>query len=142
MSQVTRNIAAIFRCGGQYRNQQLEPMGLSARQASFLLEICETPGISQDTLARRLFLNKSVIARQLATLEEEGFVERIPCQKDKRIVRLHPTGKTRELLPRIRAVWTDWEEYLTRDMTQTEVEALEGLLGRLKARAAEWMEAD
>ena len=36
-----------------------------------------------------------------AILEEGGFVQRTPCGEDKRIMRLYPTEKTLELLPRI-----------------------------------------
>lgn len=142
MSQIVCNLTHISRCGGQYRSRQVESLGISARQASLLLEICATPGISQDTLARRVFLNKSVVARSLATLEELGLVERPTCQKDKRITRLHPTEKALQLQPQLQAVWADCEHFLTEGMTEEEVATLESLLSRLQLQAAKWMEAD
>lgn len=142
MSQIICNLTHISRCGGQYRTRRIEHMGISARQASLLLEICATPGISQDTLARRVFLNKSVVARSLANLEELGLVERPTCQKDKRITRLLPTEKALQLQPQLQAVYGDCEQFLTEGMTEEEITVLETLLLRLKIQAAKWMEAE
>lgn len=142
MSQIVCNLTHISRCGGQYRSKMLEPLGLTARQSSLLMEICATPGISQDTLARRVFLNKSVVARTLANLEENGFVSRPTCQKDKRITRLYPTEKALQLQPQLQAIWADCEHFLTEGMTEEEVATLESLLSRLQVQAAKWMEAE
>ncbi len=138
MSKIVCYLTHIARCGGQYRNRRLEPWGIRARQASLLLEICATPGISQDTLARRVFLDKSVVARTLSNLEEQGLVERPTCQKDRRVIRLHPTEKALQLQPQLQAVTAQWEQFLTADMTAEELAFLESLLSRLQARAAQW----
>ncbi len=138
MSKIVCYLTQIARCGGQYRNRRTEPLGISARQSSLLMEICATPGISQDTLARRVFLNKSVVARLLANLEEQGLVERPTCQKDRRVIRLHPTEKALQILPQLQQTSTGWEKFLTADMTVEEIAALESLLSRLQARAAKW----
>ena len=140
MSKIVCYLTQIARCGGQYRNRQLEPWGIRARQASLLLEICATPGISQDTLAKRLFLDKSVVARALANLEEQGLVERPVCPNDRRVIRLHPTEKALQMQPQLQAVSDQWAQFLTADMTPEELAALEKLLERLQARAAQWME--
>ena len=142
MSRIVCDLTHISRCGGQYRGRLLESLELTPRQASLLMEICATPGISQDTLARRVFLNKSVVARTLAALEEVALVERPTCQKDKRITRLYPTEKALQLQPQLQAIWADCEHFLTEGMTEDEVATLETLLGRLQVQAARWMEAD
>ncbi len=138
MSKIVCYLTHIARCGAQYRNRRMEPWGIRARQASLLLEICATPGISQDTLARRVFLDKSVVARALANLEEQGLVERSTCQKDRRVIRLHPTEKALQLQPQLRVIGMQWEQYLTDGMTDEEIGMLESLLQRLQQRAAEW----
>ena len=142
MSRIVCDLTHISRCGGQYRGRHLEPLGLTPGQASLLMEICSTPGISQDTLARRVFLNKSVVARALAALEEQGFVSRPSCLKDKRINRLHPTEKALQLQPRLQAIWGECEHFLTEGMSEEEVALLENLLSRLQLQAAKWMEAE
>ena len=142
MSKIVCYLTHIARCGGQYRHRRTEPLGISARQASLLLEICATPGLSQDALAKRVFLNKSVVARLLAGLEEQDFVERPVCEKDRRVIRLHPTEKALEILPQLQATSANWEKFLTADMTVEEIAALESLLSRLQTRAAQWTEVE
>ena len=140
MSKLVCYLNQIARCGVQYRNRQLEPLGITVRQTNLLLEICATPGISQDTLAKRVFLNKSVVARLLANLEEQGFVARPVCEKDRRVIRLHPTERALEILPQLQETSASWERFLTADMTAAEIATLEAMLSRLEARAARWTE--
>lgn len=140
MPQIIKDITEIARCGAQYRNDNLAALDLKGCHASYLMEICRNPGISQDTLARRICINKSNIARQLAVLEEGGFVLRQPSQEDKRVMKLYPTEKTLELMPQIRQILGKWSKYLTQDLTEDEVELLSKILAAMKSRAAIWME--
>ncbi len=142
MSQIARNITGLARYGFQYLNEHLEPLGLKGRHASYLTEICREPGISQDTLAQRICVSKSNVARQLAILEDDGFITRTPCREDKRILQLYPTDKALELLPRITAVLKAWEGLLTRELTEEEKEVITAMLSRMKTRAREWTEAN
>lgn len=141
MSQIVKDMTEITRCGTQYRTENLLPMGLKACHASYLHEICATPGISQDQLAQRICINKSNVARQAVILEEGGFISRTPCEADKRVMRLYPTEKALGLLPQILAFQESWEEYLTAGLTQEEKDILTALLAQMKAKASAWMEA-
>ncbi len=140
MSQIVHDITDIGRAGSQYRTDRLSPMGLKACHASYLLEICANPGISQDGLARRIYINKSNVARQAAVLEEEGFITRQSSAADKRVMGLYPTQKALELLPQIRSILLCWEECLTQDLTQEEMALLTPILAKMKARSAAYME--
>ena len=82
----------------------------------------------------------SARARQVVVLEDTGFITRSPSPNDKRVMQLYPTEKTMEVLPQIRQVNRFWQEYLTEDLTQQELEILETLLRRIQARAAAWTE--
>ena len=140
MPQIIRDITEIARCGAQYRTEALSPMGLKACHASYLLEISAHPGISQDKLAAIICINKSNVARQTASLEEDGFILRVPCEQDKRIMQLYPTQKTLDLLPEIRQILTQWEDCLTAEVSEEERQILTRLLGRMKDKATEWMD--
>ena len=140
MPHVLKTMNEITRCGMQYCNDNLEPLGLKSCHASYLREICRRPGISQDTLARRIWINKSNIARQIVVLEEGGFVERRSSTEDKRVMELYPTEKTLELLPELRKVLSGWSRYLTQDFTEEEIELLAKMLSSMRERAAQWME--
>ena len=140
MPKIIRDITEIARCGAQYRTEVLSPMGLKACHASYLLEISAHPSISQDKLAARICINKSNVARQAAVLEEEGFITRTPSASDKRILELHPTQKTLDLLPSISPILSRWEACLTSDLTDEEKETVERILERMKEKASCWME--
>lgn len=140
MAHIVRDLTYISRCGAHYRNQELEPLGITGRQAGSLMAICHEPGISQEQLGKRVVLNKSNIARQLAAMEELGLVRREVCPDDRRVLKCYPTDKAQELLPQIRQVYRSWREHLLQDMTEAEQEELERLLGKIKARAGQWME--
>lgn len=139
MSQIIRDITEIARCGAQYRTDRLAPLGLKACHASYLIEICAHPGISQDRLAARICINKSNVARQAAILEEDGFVTRTPSAQDKRIMQLYPTQKTLDLLPRLTPILSQWEACLTAEVSDEEREILERVLSRMKDKAAQWV---
>ena len=139
MSQIIRDIIEIARCSVQYRGDQLAPMGLKSCHASYLMEISANPGISQDKLAARICINKSNVARQVAILEEDGFLIRTPSTQDKRIMQLYPTEKTLEILPQISPILRQWEACLTADVSDEERAILEKVLERMKDKAAEWM---
>ena len=140
MSQIIKDITEITRCGSQYRLDYLAPMGLKACHASYLTEICAQPGISQDKLARLICINKSNVARQVAVLEEDGFITRRPSEADKRVMELYPTQKALDLLPQISDILKCWENCITKDLTEEEKTQLSFLLGKLKARATNYME--
>lgn len=140
MSQIIRDLTEISRCGVQYRSDKLAPMGLKSCHSSYLVEICENPGISQDKLARKILINKSNVARQVAILEEDGFILRTPSEADKRVMELYPTQKTLDLLPQLTQILTCWENCITQDLTEGEKEQLSSLLNKMICRASRYME--
>ena len=83
-----------------------------------------------------VYQNKSSVARQLAVLEEAGFVRRVCCDSDRRVTELTPYRAGEAALPEIRQVLGQWESWVTQDLTQAERRSLELLLGKLKAQAA------
>ena len=140
MASILYDLTYIARCGALYRSQKLEPLGLTARLGASLAAICTHPGITQDQLARRVVLNKSNITRQLATLEEKGYVNRITSPADRRAIQLYPTEAALALLPQIQEVYRDWSLLLLQDMTEEEKQLMEKLLKQLKDKATDWME--
>lgn len=140
MSQLNRQMLAIARCNTQYRSEKMAPYGLKACHTSYLMNICANPGISQDQLAQRILINKSNVARQVAVLEEEGYLRREPSSQDRRVMELYPTEKALALLPQVKQILIDWEQYITEDVTAEEVETVTRVLAKMKDKAALWME--
>lgn len=140
MPALMRNISAISRCAAAYRQEKLAPFGLKAVHASYLATLCRNPGVTQEQLAKLVFVNKSNAARQLAVLEEAGFVERRPSEDDKRAVLVYPTEKAQEVLPQIRQTFRDWEALIAVDLSEEERQLLVTMLDKMKNQAANWME--
>ena len=140
MPGLMKEITQLARCGAQFRSEQLEELGLKGCHASYLLEICADPGLSQDALAQRICINKSNVARQMTVLEEGGFVVRRVCAADKRMMALYPTEKTLALMPRIHEILKTWSDSITCDLTRQEQQLVEGCLKKMMVRAAAWME--
>lgn len=140
MSRSNSNILAIARCGRQFRDEAMVPLGLRGCHIGYLTRICAEPGISQDALAQNMLLNKSNIARQAAFLEENGFITRTPSPTDKRLLQLYPTEKALALLPEMRDTVSQWDSILFRDITDSELETVTQLLEKMRRNAAQWME--
>ena len=135
MEEISQILREIQRCNRVYRENQLEPLGLTTRHGWFLREVGQNPGISQEQLSQKLCLNKSNVARQSAAMEEEGYILRKPCGKDKRVLRLYLTEKAQALLPEIQRITDRWEQLLTRELTESEAQILNILLPRLLTNA-------
>lgn len=135
--QISKDIAAVSRYLRRQRNRYMAPLGLKSIHARMLLDILENPGISQDGLAQKAGFDKSNVARQVAVLEEAGYVKRSPSANDKRVLELTPTEKTRLLQPELLRAMEQWEERLLSKLTVEETQTLTGLLNKLCAAAME-----
>ena len=135
--EISKDIAAVGRYLRRQRNRYMAPLGLKSIHARILLDILDTPGISQYGLAQRVGFDKSNVARQVAVLEEMGFISRTPAATDKRVMELQPTEKTRALQPQLLTAMEQWEEKLTAALTPEEKTVLTGLLEKLRVAATE-----
>ena len=140
MPALMYHLTKVSRVAAQYRTEQLAPLGLKACHASYLATICRFPGITQDQLSKRIFINKSNVARQLVVLEEDGFVERKPSPEDKRATLVYPTQKALDILPEIGRIFREWEALVAQDLTEEERALAVKMLAKMEARAGEWME--
>lgn len=140
MSKLTYAMLMIARCNAQFRSEKMAAYDLKACHTSYLLNICHHPGISQDKLAQRIFINKSNVARQAAILEEAGYITRQPSAADKRVQELYPTQKALELLPQVEAILNEWSQLLTEGLTEEEAAVATELLGKMMKNAGNWME--
>lgn len=140
MYQITQLITDLSRSRGQYLTNRVLPYALKSCHAMDLSLICRQSGISQDSLARQRQTDKSSIARQVAFLEEEGYITRCACQEDKRIMRLYPTEKAIALLPELTRILTHWEDRLTQDLTEEERALLLCMLKKMEQHTCQWKE--
>ena len=120
MPSFTKNINIISRCAHAYRSDSLEGSALGASHYFYVLQICAAPGISQEQLAKNLYINKSSVTRAITSLEENGFVERRVAEEDKRIIRVYPTKRAEKILPEVRKITHAWNEFLLSELEEDE----------------------
>lgn len=141
MDTILQDMHAIMRCQAQYRQSYMEQFGLKGCHAHYLMALCAEPGISQEQLTRRIYANKSNVARQLAVLEEAGYVRRESDGADKRVLRVYPTQKAQDLLPLILEKQALWARFVTEALSEAELEQAAAILGKMKRRADTFLEA-
>ena len=134
MSQFSSNFNAVDKYLRRYRREYMAPLGLRGIHARLFMAICRTPGCSQDQLAKRMWFDKSTIARQMELLETKGFITRQPSEKDKRVLCVYPTQQMLQFQPGLQAAMEQWEEDLLQDLTEEEKAQLNSLLSRVRAR--------
>lgn len=134
MSQFSSNFNAVDRYLRRYRREYMAPLGLKGIHARLFMAICRTPGCSQDQLAKRMWFDKSTIARQMELLEKKEFIIRCPSEKDKRVLCVYPTEKMLAIQPDLKNAMEQWEQTLLQDLTEEEKQQLNGLLSRIRER--------
>ena len=133
-----RYINIVSRCASMWRSDKLEGTELGDQHYPYILTVCRNPGISQDAIARKLFINKSNVTRSLSYLETHGFVTREQSSEDRRITLVYPTAKAEEILPTIRTIIRGWNAYITEGFTEEELEMYMDMTERLAAKAADY----
>jgi len=132
-----RKISIISRCAMMYRAEKLKDTGLGGVHLSYILALCRHPGMSQEQIARHIYINKSNVTRHLAQLEQKGFVERRQNEKDRREQLVYSTQKAYDVLPELTALIRDWNEYLTEGFSDEEMEQFNAMLDRIARRATD-----
>ena len=138
MPSLMRYINIVSRCAAIWRSDKLKGTELGDQHYPYILTVCRQPGISQDAIARRLFINKSNVTRSLSYLETHGFVTREHSPEDRRITLVYPTEKAHEILPLVRSIIRGWNAYITEGFSEEEMEMYVEMTERLAARAAEY----
>lgn len=140
MVSFMKYISITSRCAIQYRSEQLAGSDLNGFQCTYILYICKNPGVSQEQLARMMVINKSNVTRQLAVLSEAGYVERRNNDADKRIIEVYPTQKALDILPEIKKLFHDWNDYITDGFTEEEKTVLKSMLERIAEKAKQFVD--
>lgn len=135
MPSIARYINVISRCGNMYRNNRLRDTDLTVPHLPYLFAVCRSPGISQEQLARRIYVNKSNVTRSLTALEKNGYIERRPSETDKRVLLVFPTPRAQDMLPRLRELTQDWNAMIAQDLSEEELELFRSMLSRIAERA-------
>lgn len=115
--------------------EKCQKIGLSYPGYGLLLTLFEHEGSSQEELATRLFMDKTVVTREIQALEARGFVTRCRDVDDRRRKRLYLTPLARKHQAFLGGILHHWMDYLCEGMTDREADTVQRLFPRLASRA-------
>jgi len=130
-----RLINRTTRLGEMYRNEKMKQYGLKGMHHTYILNICNNPGVTQERLAEIIFVNKSNVTRQLNNLEKAGYVKRSPDPKDGRKLLVYPTDKAHVVYPKVAEILKGWNEIIMEGFSIEEKEQLEKDLSKIMQKA-------
>ena len=113
----TPYISLIYRVHAKFLNNKVKDVNITYGLYPFLIEIYKNDGISQEDLAKILFLNESTVTRNLDKLEKKGFIKRTP-DKRKKIITITDEGS--EVAKEVMNYEENWDEIIKKDLTEDE----------------------
>ena len=142
MDSVMKYISRVHRCFRQWQSDKMQNNGINGVQQNYLFHIAMKPGISQEQLSDHIMVNKSNVARQLSTLENEGWITRKTSATDKRVYEVYPTEKTNQLMPESVNLMKQWNELILEDLNEEEKETLLALMPKITKKARQLAESE
>lgn len=132
MKGILREIGMIARALDSISNIEFKEYDLTKGQYLYLVRICENPGIIQEKLAEMIKVDRTTAARAIKKLEMNGFIEKKDDQQNKKIKKLFPTEKGKQVYPFIKRE-NDHSNIVALDgFSETEVETISNLLQRVR----------
>ena len=141
MARITRWISITERCAMLYRNIAFKDIDLLPSHHMYIYYLCNHPdGVSQDALAKKVYVNKSNVARSIKTLIDAGFVYREKNLDDKRAYKVYPTKKAFDTLPYIKETMGKFNEIITSGLKEEDKDKLNELLTIVANNASNYID--
>ena len=127
----------LYRCNQKYFDKLLSEYDLGYTHMMLLTQIYEEEGISMNELALRGVFDKGTITKSIQKLEQLGYVVIQNSEVDKRAKLLYTSEKAQDIMPKLYQMRSEWNSYLSTDLTEEELENYYSAQAKLidKARA-------
>jgi len=104
---------------------------LSRTQWRLLAYVLREEGMTQTELARCLELERASVGQAIDALERKQLLERTKAQGDRRVWRIIPTHKARQLIPELRETINEVYAQMFQGFSADEIEKLRNFLDRI-----------
>ncbi|WP_336867165.1 MarR family winged helix-turn-helix transcriptional regulator [Peribacillus frigoritolerans] len=132
MKEILREIGMIARALDSISNIEFKEHDLTKGQYLYLVRICENPGIIQEKLAEMIKVDRTTAARAIKKLEINGFIEKKEDKHNKKIKKLFPTEKGKNVYPFIKRE-NDYSNIVALEgFSEREVETISNFLQRVR----------
>ncbi|MDQ0185257.1 MarR family transcriptional regulator [Cytobacillus sp. FSL W7-1323] len=113
-------------------NIEFKEYELTKGQYLYLVRICENPGIIQEKLAEMIKVDRTTAARAIKKLEINGFIEKKDDAHNKKIKKLYPTKKGKQVFPVIKKENNYSNQIALEGLSKKEVETIFNILQRVR----------
>jgi DNA-binding MarR family transcriptional regulator len=132
MKEILREIGMIARALDSISNIEFKEYELTKGQYLYLVRICENPGIIQEKVAEMIKVDRTTAARAIKKLEMNGFIEKRDDKHNKKIKKLFPTEKGKNVFPSIKKE-NDYSNIVALEgFSEREAETIFNLLQRVR----------
>ena len=114
-------ISLIHRQANVFFTKEFNKFRLGSGQYMFMIHLYKNDGISQESLAELVNIDKGTTAKAIKKLEELEFITRSKDSIDKRINRIYLTTKALNIRNEFFDILTKWEKSLTNNLSQEEI---------------------
>ncbi|MBT9251613.1 MarR family winged helix-turn-helix transcriptional regulator [Bacillus halotolerans] len=132
MKEILREIGMIARALDSISNIEFKEYNLTKGQYLYLVRICENPGIIQEKLAEMIKVDRTTAARAIKKLEINGFIEKMDDEHNKKIKKLFPTEKGKDVFPVIKRENDHSNSVALAGFSEKEAENIFHLLQRMR----------
>lgn len=113
---IERFVGVLNRQSQAYISNAFKKIDISYSECIFLSNLYDNEGVNQEELSSILFIDKTITAKTIKSLEEKGFLIREKCETDKRSKRLYLTNKGRGCKEEILSLLEKWINFITDGM--------------------------
>ena len=135
--KVSHDFSVINQRSQAYVTEACRPWKLSYSEHVTLMSLYSHEGCRQHELCQVMKADKALVARNLKTLEEKGFVSRRQQGTDRRYKYLYLTPKARELQDTMEAIFKRWVEILVRGIDEVTLDKAFQLIYQLAVNTFE-----
>lgn len=133
---IGRLISYIHRHSQIHIAKELGTYNIGSGQFSFLMILYHNDGVSQESIAKALRVDKATTARAIKKLMEEEYVYKERSPLDKRVYKVFLTERAKKIKSKIIRVLSGWTEFLLSDFTKEERELFTKLLIKIAKNAS------
>lgn len=132
MKEILREIGMIARALDSISNIEFKEHDLTKGQYLYLVRICENPGIIQEKLVEMIKVDRTTASRAIKKLEMKCFIEKKDDEHNKKIKKLFPTEKGKNVFPFIKSENEHSNRVALAGFSEKEAESIFNFLQRIR----------
>lgn len=132
MTEILREIGMIARALDSIGNIEFKEYDLTKGQYLYLVRIFENPGIIQERLAEMIKVDRTTASRAIKRLEINGFIEKKVDKNNKKVNKLFPTEKGKNVYHFIKRENDYSNTVALEDFSEKEAQSIYNLLQRVR----------